>query len=407
MKGYLRVLLRIGFQAKILLAISFLYGQTLAKKQGATVFDTVYAQCIVILVSLCYYSVARFFWAACFPPKPRPRRVSLVPRDADGNYVDLQITSATEVIHGTPKLTIQNVWVLVYGVGCILFVVGYCVLGLNPLCQGCFGLGMCILAVDELVCPRYPMSKLYMSARSAAFSAGFISLMLVSSELLDVQLLAFASTLDLYSLIFGICLPIVAQFLMIAVRDNRRYSLGSVVEVCEFGLPFTAFLGVFHLSVAYGQRFQLAGAEPVLVNRDHRVNHTWNPSQESFAGMLQTDWPVILFHGLSPLLVCPSLVAYISCVLEGCSIDPFLSVCLALCVHYVMERPASALGIYGTVCCAVAITVRVLSEYSPTLHDWRLQAENGQLTQEIVWDREARRAREVEELTQDLGSPPA
>jgi hypothetical protein len=64
--------------------------------------------------------VARFFWAACFPPKPRLRRVSLVPRDADGNYVDLQIASATEVIHGAPKLTIQNIWVLVYGVGCIL-----------------------------------------------------------------------------------------------------------------------------------------------------------------------------------------------------------------------------------------------------------------------------------------------
>jgi hypothetical protein len=396
MQGHLKVLLRILLQAKLLLGISFLYGQTLAKNGAATVFDTVYAQCIVILVSLWYYGVARFFWAACFPSKPRPHRVSLVPRDADGNYVDLQITSATELIHGAPKLTIHNVWVLVYGVGIILFIVGYCILGLNPLCQACFGLGVCVLAVDELVCPRHPMSKLYTSARSAAFMAGFISLMLVSSELLDVQLLAFASTLDLYSLIFGICLPIVAQFLMIAVRDNRRYSLGSVVEVCEFGLPFTAFLGVFHLSVAYGQRFQLTGEAST------GRNQTWSP--ETFASLVQADWPVIIFHSLSPLLVCPLLVAYISCVLEGSSIDPLLSVCLALCVHYLFERPASALGIYGTVCCALAIVVRVLSEYSPTLHDWRLGpgADNAQLPHEVVWQRDSRRAREAEELTQDL-----
>jgi hypothetical protein len=50
----------------------------------------------------------------------------------------------------------------------------------------------------------------------------------------------------------------------------------------------------------------------------------------------------------------------------------------------------------------MAILVRVSSEYNPQLRDWRLQAENGQLSQQVIWERDARRAREAEELTRDL-----
>ena len=399
MQGHITVGLRIACMSGALFGISRLFSSTLGREQVPTVFDTVYSHCIIILVSLCYYSVVKFVLSACYPPKHRPRRISLVPRDVDGNYVDMQITTATEIIRGAPKLTIQNVWILVYGVGYILFAVGYCILGLHPLCQACFGLGMGVLAVDELICPRHPMSKLYASARAAALSAALVSLILVSSELLDVELIAFASSLDLYSLAFGICLPIAAQFLMIAVRDNQRYSLGSVVEVCEFGLPFTVFLGVFHLSVAYGQRFQLSKQGSTL-GYDSFLNQTWYPG--AFSAHIRTDGPFLAFYSISPLLLCPSLLAYVSCVLQGCTVDTLLSVCLALCVHYLLERPASLLGIYGAACCGLAILVRVISEYTPDLRDWRLQADSGQLTQQVVWERDARRAREAEELTRDL-----
>ena len=393
MQQFLVVILRLACMTAALLGIAQLYRATLSSSSPPTVFDTVYAQCIVILVSLAYYCVAKFCLAACFPAKRRPRRVSLVPRDADGNYLDMQLTSVVELVRGAPKLTIANVWILVYGVGFILFVVGYCVLALNPLCLACLGLGMSTLAIDELVCPRHIMSKLYSSARSAALLASLVSLGLVSSELFNEELLAFASALDLYSLGFGICLPIVAQFLMVAVRDCRRYSPGPAVGGGGFGLAFKAFRGVFHPRGAYGQRFQQvhAGGEEQAQRWYDRL-------------AARMDGPFLLFHTLAPLLVCPYLVAYVACVLEGTAVDPFLAATLSLCVHYVLEEPASALGIYGTLCCGVAIVVRVLSEYTPRLRDWRLQAEDAQLSQQVVWERDARRAREAEELTRELGS---
>lgn len=401
MRRDLVIALRVACLAKLLIGVAFLYRVLLGKDGLPTVFDTVYAQCIVILVSLCYYCVLRFCMAACSPPRHTPRRISFVQRDAEGNYIDLQISTATEIVRGTPKLTIQNVWVLVYGVGFILFVTGYCILGLSRLCLACFGLGMGMLAVDELVCPRYTMSKLYASARAASLLACLVSLILVSSELLSMEVMIFASTLDLYTFGFGFCLPTISHFIMVAVRDSRHYSLGSVIEVCEFGLPFTAFLGVFHLSVAYGQRFQIGAASEA-------------GGHAAISTPVRTDWPFVTFFALAPLLVCPCLVAYVSCVLEGCSIDSLLATTLALCVHYVVEKPASSTGIYGTVCCAVAIAIRVLSEYHPVLLPLNYARDNdSQLTEHAIWERRRRReeeelldwdsrVRQAEDLTQDL-----
>lgn len=389
--------MRIVLLAKLLLGLTFVYRLLLATSRPPTVFDTVYAQCIVIIVSLVYYCVGKFCVGACYPPKPRPRRVSLVPRDADGNYVDMQLTTATEVIRGAPRLNMQNVWVFVYGVGFVLFIWGYCVLGLHPLCLACFGCGMGTLALDELVCPRNTLTRLYTSVRTAALLTCNVSLLLVCSDLFQVELVEFVTTLDLYTLVFGVVLPVISHFLVIAVRDSRRFSIGSVVELCEFGLPFAVFLGVFHLCVAYGQRFQMG-----LETYDLFVNRTW--SHEALSTHVRTDGPFILFYAVAPLLICPCVLGYISCVLEGSSIDPMLSVALALCGHYLMEWHASTLGIYGTVCCAVAVGIRVLGEYSPSLLP-HPQSEPSQLDQHVIWERQARRAEQADELTRDLGTP--
>lgn len=400
MQRHLVVVLRVLCLAGLLLGVSFLYRLLLGSGKPPSVFDTVYAQCIVILVSLVYYCLGKFLLVACYPPKHRPRRVSLVPRDADGNYVDMQLTTATEVIRGAPRLNLQNVWVFVYGVGFVLFITGYCVLNLNPLCLASFGMGVGILALDELVCPRHALSKLYTSVRVGALLTGFVSMILVSMDLFRQELAQFTSTIDLYSFVYGVCLPIFSHFLMIAVRDSRRFSIGSVVEVCEFGLPFTAFLGVFHLSVAYGQRFQLES--PSAAGSDLFLNASW--ARAAFSPEVRSDGPFVLFYAATPLLVGPLVVGYVSCVLEGCSIDPMIAVGLALCVHFLMESSASALGIYGTVCCCVALGVRVMGECSPQLLP-PPQAESGQLDQQVVWDREARRAAVADELTRDLGEP--
>lgn len=342
---------------------------------SVTVFDTVCANCAVVLAGLVYYAIYKTCCGCWGARRGVQRKVMLLARAPDGGYVDFE-QRPTEVVWGVPRLTLQNVWILVYGVGFILFVGGYTLLGQHPLCLACFGFAVSVLAVDELICPRVSLSKVYASARSAGLLCSVVSLVLVTAEEVSVMLTAVVETLDFYSLCFGFFLPFVAQFLLVAVRESRHYSLGSIFEVVEFGLPFAAFLSVFHLCVAYGQQFQQdKGTRPVgqPVSMD-----------------LDIAPGLACLYAVGPFLLGPVLLAYFHCALQGMAIDVLVSVNAVLCAHYLLNYSGSVLGIYGTVCCVVAAFVRVASEYeflleAPAVHAPQLPGEGADV---VAWERQ-------------------
>lgn len=342
-----------------IVGVFLLHRFTLGTDKKMSVFDAVYGNCIVTLLLLVYYCIYKFCHGACFRVKTLRDRnqVMMIPRAPDGRfYTDVQRVM-TEVVWGVPRLTLQNVWILVYGVGFIMFVSGYCVLGIQPLCMACFGFAVAVLSVDELVCPQNPLTKLYISVRIGALLSCLIALVLVTAQLLDQMLVDFVETLDLYALTFGLCLPFLAQFLMVAVRESRHYTIGSILEVCEFGLPFAVFLSIFHLSVAYGQQYQL----------EDLSNTTGSMGVLTFTRVFRTDAPFVTFFTVAPFLVAPSLIGYVTCALKGTAVDTLIAVTVTLCVNFYLDGPASVLGIYGTVCCGVAVVVRVLADYTPVI----------------------------------------
>jgi hypothetical protein len=407
------IALRQAGMAGSLLAIFGLYKATLEKTQaGLSVFAAVYTHCVLIIVSLAYYCVGKFLLAACYPENKHPPRKSGI---TAAQYLGVHRmmpsgSNTTEVVSGVPRLTIHNVWILVYGLGLVFFVTGYCMLGLHPVCLACMGLAMGVLAIEELACPRTPLSPAYISLRVATLLTGLVSLALVSADFIGGEVLLYAKTLNLYSIFFGLCLPFISQFIMATVRESRHYALGTILEVCEFGFPFTAFLGLFHLGVAYGQRFQI-DAEVVIPPFDYGAlfnqsldYYYWYHKNQTAQGVMHTDGPYLLFFGLTPLLAVPSVVCYVACVLEGCAIDPLLSLSLVLCVQHLVHSPMSSLGIYGTVCCCVACLIRILAEYQPrvTMYRPNLQMESSHLSERALQDFAARREREMREAEEIL-----
>lgn len=437
--GQFYVLSHLAGMTLALLGVFGLYRVTLASRAPVSVFHAVYANCILVLVSLVYYCIGRVCHAAC--TSPVRKRQKKMPPDVD--RVDLQRLSlpcgnTTQLIMGVPKLTIHNVWILVYGLGLVFFITGYCILGLHPVCLACAGLAMGVLSVDELICPRDTHSQAYSAVRFTTLLVGLVSLILVSADLFCEGLVVdYVVSVELYSIAFGLILPFCAQFLMILVRDSRNYyTLGTVLEACEFGFPFTAFLGVFHLSVAYGQRSQIRWDNSLVHQQfldDSFGNYTsdgtsnvtvsalydyyyasWyhNANITNIMGVARMDGPFVLFYALAPLFTVPSIVCYVSSVLDGRAIDPLLSLTMALCVERLIDTPlgpASTLSIYGTACCALAFVIRVLGEYKPRLADsdrYNLQAESTQLTERAIKERDIRLAQEaieLEELSQELG----
>jgi hypothetical protein len=423
--------LRIVGMAGSPLAIAELFKATLAQKaEGApTVFDSVYTHCVLIMVTLCYYCIAKFFILSCLNP-PHRGAAHRKDRDRGEPYVGVHAPNVATSrfqqqreetqdsargdqraagAQGLPRLTIRNVWILVYGLGLVFFVTGYCMLGLHAVCLTSIALAMGVLAIEELVCPRVHLAAIYVSLRVACLLTGLVGLVLVSCDVLNEPVLQYARTLDFYSILFGLCLPFAAQFLMATVRDFRHYALGSILEVCEFGFPFAAFLGIFHIGVAYGQRFEITSEanNPPPFEYGTMFNESldyyyWYHKNLSAQGMLRTDGPVILFFGLTPLLIVPSLVCYVSCVLRGSSIDPLLSLSLALCIQQVLpggdKGGPSTLGIYGGVCCAVACMLRVFCEFQANLPlaPLNLQCESTHLTERVVRDTHARRSKEMQ-----------
>ena len=424
----LSVSVRLCGMSLALLGVFGLYRATLATGRPISVFEAVYSHSIIILVSLVYYCLGTFCYSACHP-RPHVKRRN--PIATSHSHMDMQRLSmpcgdTTQVVLGVPKLTIQNVWIFVYGLGFVFFITGYCFLGVHPVCLACAGLAMWVLSVDEIICPKVAFSFPYLIMRATALIISLVSLILVSIDLFsDDVVVGYVAALDLYSIFFGLAFPIGSQYLMILVRDSSHHcTLGTVLEACEFGFPFTVFLGVFHLSVAYGQRLQIhtddARVWQDFLSQDSNATlktdfYHWYHTNVTAMGVARTDGPFLLFYSLAPFLLVPVIVGYVASVLDGCTVDPLLALNLALTVERVVLPPAgqaSTLGIYGTACCGVAILVRIMGEYQPRLTDknaFNMQEESTQLTERVVRDRERRMQREAleaEELTREFEMDP-
>lgn len=374
-----------------------LYQGTLASRERITVFQAVYTHCILVLVILAYYCVGKFLFLSCRGPNLTARRTT--------NTLH-RVSPLADMVAKVPRFTIQNVWILVYGLGLVFFITGYCFLGLHPVCLACAGLGIGVLSVDELVCPRNRLSVPYTSMRAASLFATLIALALVSADLFEAEVTEYITTLDLYSLFFGMALPFAAQFIMIVVRDNGHRNLGTVLEVCEFGFPFATFLGIFHLSVAYGQRFQLHFD---LADEDYKKNEThgsdsWDPANIGLSSLFVVpNGPSLVFYFLGPLGLVPGVICYVTCILDGTAVDPLLSLTLTLCIEHLVFHPTSSLGIAGTVACAISYALRIGCEYDmPFKPRPGFQTESSQLPFYVVWGRERQRVREAEELTREF-----
>jgi len=392
-----RVAWRLGSMTSALVCIFELYKSTLsaaAHPPWLSVFDAVYMNCVLVLVSLSYYCVAKFCilsWCYSNPPLRRKHRLTWPittarlnpPPFEDNSYED----DEPVVVRDAPSLSLQNVWILVYGLGIVFFVTGYCMLGLHPVCMACLGVAMGVLCLDELICPRFNLDATYVLMRYSALLVAIVSLLLVSADAVGAVVITYVATMDLYSIIFGLCFPFLSQLIMVVVRDAKGFSIGNAFQVCEFGFPFAAFLGVFHLSVAYGQRFQLSGS----INEQLYEQHVSNITMPSI-GVVHLDTPVILFYGLTPLLIIPCLYLYVTCTLEGCTIDPLISLSLALCIQHLILSPvgtASVLGIYGTICSVIGCVLRFFSEYKFIVSRSRasMHIQSDQLPHNVVWDR--------------------
>jgi len=341
------VVCRLVSMTLALLGLNLIYNSLLNPDSYNSIFDTVYISTIVILVSLFYYIICKCILSFLLGYKKSQKN-----RPKDITYMDMQEIKS-EIIRSLPKLTMENVWILVYGLGIVFYVLIYCFVGVQPVCFSCMAISLGVLCVDEITNTDKKYRRIYLFGRGLIILATLTAVTMVTIDISAVLIDAYINNLDLFSLFFGIILPFSIQFIMLTVKDHRQYTIGTLLELCEFGLPFSCILSGIYLFTCYGHNFQL----------NAHVNQSiyWNLNQT--ISSIDATENNLLFYVTAPFLAVPAVLLFTSSILDNCAIDSLLSIVMAMSVEHFIRSPPSEFAIYSLIINIVAILLRMMIEF--------------------------------------------
>jgi hypothetical protein len=289
------------------------------------------------------------------PPSERPRPAQ--------NPIDEAVRPA----RGRPRLTMGSVWGLVYGLGCVFFVTLYCASGQQTICSYFFGLGLACMSFDELLRPlrsgAHAWRQRILEALAVGLAVACIALVSIRAALNDNDPLD-VDRIDLFSVIAGMALPLLAPLLLGTLKNPMAYSVGNMLELCEFGLPFMFILGCGFVVTADGHYVNLYENTFVPIRHVINMTNTHNSNDSGTTANVSLRWagwdrlelvaPVV---ALGPLLGIPALVLITTAVLRDHVSDPLVSVALVIAAKTLLEGGLLALG--DPLCVAAIVAAKL------------------------------------------------
>jgi hypothetical protein len=298
-----------------------------------------------------------------------PRRQEYSGVELDGGF-----EQGLEVRAVNPELTLESVWVYVYGAGLMLFVSLYSLSGVSGVSACWWVMGMTPLAMDELlgggdgrVWVGLLMFMIYINATY---------LWLLESSTGDALF-----GCEPLGLLAGIVAPVLSPFLFLSVRA-RASALRDASRLCRLALPFMVVLALCALTwnEGGGRRWITRGGVPLPARAKHfnpggrfdagrgfNATHRYathppsNASVETPARFYATDvvgdpppasgYLPVLFLLLSPFAAGAVLWQLVASVTEGFTAEFIVSLLWALCIrHWALHEgwTASVIGVLST-----------------------------------------------------------
>lgn len=315
--------------ASILLVIHWVL-DTLQNSPEESVFGAVHSGAIGIVGVLFYYPLFEMFrWVCCYNASFK----RLGTRPSSDSYQDFKDKS-TEIVRGLPKLTMESVWILVYGLGFIFFVCCYSFSGMHQSCYVCLAMGLSVTSIDEILQDLAQETIFQKAAKISITLCAFAGILVVSIDGPGAPLIDMVLNIDMFSIVCGVFLPFLSCVLLILVKDQRRYTLGTVYELCEFGLPFTCILAVIFLVVSDGQNIKLITQNITMAN------------STDYQDILANSQSVLSMALGMPLLYGMAILMFMANILHNNSIDPLLSLCLVGTLRYLQAHPNNTTAMF-------------------------------------------------------------
>jgi len=143
-----------------------------------------------------------------------------------------------------PPFTMQSIWAHVYGLGLIVFVTVYCMLGVSSCCFAAYIVALSGVSIDDIMVRHWEtLSKHTAVFLSTLFSAAAVVVAALGSPDLEFFIKQ-ADKGNWLVIACGTVLPALSPFIYTLVRGPRNYTPGMVVEFIYFAAPFAVILSV-------------------------------------------------------------------------------------------------------------------------------------------------------------------
>ena len=160
----------------------------------------------------------------------------------EDQYVDMNESATTQIVNGRPRLRLNDVWVIVYGVGLSYFCINYIFSCRDLLVSTMFTYALILCIGTDIV----TTSVQFITFRNIMiFIASCICSISFGINFADNDFLAWKEVFndkDIFSLIFRIAVPLIGVVILNLLQDNQKITYTGAYEISEFGIPLASII---------------------------------------------------------------------------------------------------------------------------------------------------------------------
>lgn len=248
-----------------------------------------------------------------------------------------------------PRLSVESVIVYVYGLGLLIFLTVYCVLGVSGDASAAFYVQLTCMALDDMFIRTKDGTLRRSVLLFCALLAGVANVCISIS--FDGAGESIQAILDLKwaSILYGLVLPCLVPWVYFAVRGKRFYNPVTVYDFIHFGMPFAVIVSLMclvGLDSAWYQDFSR-----------HAPFNSTNETSERLVTKADVAGPLLCLNML------PTVFLAVQSILLYSTVD-FISVAAVISSFRALAgQGASSLVVVGFVSACVSFAARIYACY--------------------------------------------